>query len=234
MREQIAQYPRRASATQEELATRRTLPANKHRAGHYAGLHPEDTPYLSGQVADVEEDNSFYPQRMPSSARRYTTTQGHQVIEQGNKRIVIHNEPPPKKKRRVHWMTFVGIFLFTMAVGWVALTLLGNWWSAKQLDWKYGNPRTFQTDQFVSHSDSPDRPNHFIAVNVGTIEVIELNTTNPKADHIYVITTISDSSTPVTVSFSDINHDGKVDMLVTIGSSYTVVLLNDGTQFKPQ
>ncbi len=29
------------------------------------------------------EDDAFYPQRMPSSTRRYTTTQGHQVIEQG-------------------------------------------------------------------------------------------------------------------------------------------------------
>jgi hypothetical protein len=58
MREQIAQYPRRASATREELESRLT---------------------------EVPEDDSFYPQRMPSSTRRYTTTQGHQVIERGNK-----------------------------------------------------------------------------------------------------------------------------------------------------
>jgi hypothetical protein len=172
---------------------------------------------------------------MPSSTRRYTTTQSHQVIEQGNKRIVIHKEPPPK--RRFHWMFFVGLTLFTMVVGWIALTLLVNWWQATQVDWKYGNPRTFQIDQYVSHGDSPDHPNHFIAVNVGgTIEVIELNTTSPKNDHIYVITTNTDPSTPVFVRFADVNHDGKVDLLVTIGveSSYTVILLNNGTAFQQQ
>ncbi len=138
-----------------------------------------------------------------------------------------------KHKRRFHWLFFVGLALLTMVAGWIAFTLLGNWWSAKQLDLKYGNPRTFQTDQFVGHADSPDHPNHFIAVNVGgTIEVVELNT-NPKNDHIYVITTVSDSTMPVTVSFTDLNHDGKVDMLVTIGeNSYTVILLNDGSEFK--
>ena len=184
-------------------------------------------------VAEIDDD-SLYPQRMPSSTRRYTTTQGHQVIERGNKRIVIHYEPPPAK-RRFHWTLFVGLALLTMVAGWIAFTLLGNWWSAKQLDWKYGTPRTFQTDQFVGHGDSPEHPNHFIALNVGgTIEVVELNTTNPKADHIYVITTVSNSAEPVSVDFTDLNHDEKIDMLVTIGvgSSYTVMLLNDGTEFK--
>ena len=67
------------------------------------------------------------------------------------------------------------------------------------------------------------------------IEVVELNA-NPKNDHIYAITTVTDPLTPVTLNFADINHDGKVDMVVTIGAgnSYSVVLLNDGTQFKPQ
>jgi len=146
------------------------------------------------------------------------TTAGQQVIEQGNRRIVIHKEPPPKPRRRVHWMTMVGLALLVMVVGWMALTLLLNWWQATQVAWKYGTPRTFQIDQFVGHADSPAHPNHFIAVNIGkTIEVAELNPVHPKADHIYVITTISDSTTPVTVSFADVNHDGKVDLLVTIG-----------------
>lgn len=188
--------------------------------------------------ADVEEiPDSYYPQRMPSSTRRYVNTQGHQVIERGNKRIVIHDEPPPKPQRRFHWMLFVGLAFFTMVTGWIAFTLLGNWWSAKQLDWKYGNPRTFQIDQFVGHGDSADHPNHFVALNVaGSIEVVELNMTNPKADHIYVITSVPDSTIPVTLNFADLNHNGKMDMVVTIGigNSYAVVLLNDGTQFRPQ
>ncbi len=213
MREQRAQHTyRRASATAEELAARR-----------------------SKVVADVPEEDSFYPQRMPSSTRRYTTTEGNRVIQQGNRRIIIHEPPPPKPGRRFHWIFYVGLVFFLMLIGWIALTLLNTWWQAKQLDWKYGQPRTFQVDQFVGHSDSPAHPNHFMAVNIGgSIEVAELNTANPKNDHIYLITTVTDSSTPVTVSFSDLNHDGKIDMLVTIGQSntYTVLLLNNGSEFQ--
>src|SRR5947209_1607798 len=122
---------------------------------------------------DLEDDDMYYPQRMPSSARRYTTTQGQEVIEQGNKKIIIHHEPPPKKN---HWVFFVGVAFFVMIIGWVVFTLVGNWWQEKQADWKYGSPRTFQTDQFVSHSDSPDHPNHFIALDWnGSIKFLELN-----------------------------------------------------------
>lgn len=186
---------------------------------------------------DVPEDDAFYPQRAPSSTRRYQTTEGHEVIQQGNRRIVIHHEPPPRLKHRWHPLFYVGLVFFAMVMGWIAFTLLGNWWSAKQADWKYGTPRTYQVEQFVGHADSTDHPNHFIAVNInGSIEVIELNTQTPKDDHIYLITTVADPLMPVSLNFADSNHDGKVDMVVTIGvgNSYAVVLLNDGTQFKPQ
>ena len=189
------------------------------------------------QYADVPEDDAFYPQQSPSSTRRYQTTEGHEVIQQGNRRIVIHHEPPPRLKHRWHPLFYVGLVFFAMVMGWIAFTLLGNWWGAKQADWKYGTPRTYQMDQFVGHSDSIDHPNHFIAVNInGSIEVIELNTQTPKDDHIYLITTVADPLMPVSLNFADINHDGKVDMVVTIGvgNSYAVVLLNDGTQFKQQ
>jgi hypothetical protein len=65
------------------------------------------------------------------------------------------------------------------------------------------------------------------------IEVVELNVINPKYDHVYPITTAMDTAIPVFLSFEDTNHDGKLDMLVTIGdtNSYTVILLNTGTQF---
>src|SRR6266436_4597321 len=48
------QFPkvRRATATAEEISARQMMshPANPHRVGHYAGLHPEDQPYHSGEV----------------------------------------------------------------------------------------------------------------------------------------------------------------------------------------
>jgi hypothetical protein len=210
-----------------------------HYAGPSAGNHPEDTPDTTQgrprrtlqprEYNDEEDDDALYTQRPPTSARRYLPPR-EEVYTRGNRQIVVHREPPPKK-RDVHWMLLAGTVMCIMVLGWMALSALGGWWQTKQDDWKYGNPRTFQIDQFVGHADSPDHPNHFIAINLkGIIEVVEINTQMPKDDHIYAITTASDSFTPVSIAFADTNHDGKVDMLVTIGDSnpYTVVLLNTG------
>src|SRR5437764_551972 len=96
---------------------------------------------------DFEEEDSYYPQRMPSSAIRYQDTQGNQVIQRGRQRIVIHDQPPPK--RRTHWLLILGtgmvlMFLLYLGVNWVS-----NWWTAHQLDASYGFPRTYQTDAIV-------------------------------------------------------------------------------------
>ena len=202
-----------------------TIPARASRTRDYVA-----------RTDDIEEvPDSYYDTRLPTSTRRYVDTRGNKVIQRGNKRIIIHDEPPPKK--RSHWTLYVGIVFFAMVLGWISFTLLTNLLQVKEADWKYGNPRTYQIDQFVGHSDSKAHPNHFVAVNIGgSIEVVELNTMNPKDDHIYMITTVADALTPVTLNFADLNHDGKLDMVVTIGvgNSYAVVLLNDGTQFKPQ
>ena len=213
---------RRAGAAQSP-APQRQVRSTTTQDQPQRGLRPK--------AYDEEDDDALYTQRPPSSARRYIQPQ--EVYTRGNRKIVVHREPPPKK-RRVHWMLFVGIMMFIMVLGWVALSALGVWWQTKQDDWRYGNPRTFQVDQFVGHGDSPDHPNHFIAVNTGgMIEVVELNVIAPKNDHVYPITTTIDPTIPVSLSFQDMNHDGKIDMLVTIGDSnpYTVILLNSGTQF---
>jgi hypothetical protein len=179
------------------------------------------------------DDDTIYPTRPPSSAIRWTDTRGNQVIQQDRRRVVIHKEPRPKAGR-FHWAIFMGMVMFVMVLGWLIFTAAGYWWQGKQEDWKYGVPRTFQQDQYVGHGDTPDHPDHFIAVNAGgVIQVVELNPLQPKYDHVYMITTVNDSTTPVLLSFEDTNHDGKLDMLVTIGdtNSYTVILLNNGTQF---
>lgn len=246
LKEQVNPYPlpgytRRASAMQA-TQTAADPPASRHYAGHQAGIHPEDAPSMTqGQPrrrllphTSDDEEEAFSPQRPPSSARRYLSPP-EDVYRQGNRQIVVHHGPPPKQ-RGAQWMLLVGIVLAIMVLGWMALSALGGWWQAKQEDWTYGMPRTFQVDHFVGHADSPQHPNHFVAINLhGIIEVVEINTQVPKADHIYAITTASDSTTPVSITFADANHDGKVDLLVTIGDSnpYTVILLNTGSLFAP-
>lgn len=212
MKEQIAYRPvppRTAAHT-----------ASRTYQGHSAGVR-------------AEEEEDVYPTRPPSSAIRWTTTDGNQVIQQGNRRVVIHKDPPPK--RRFHWMIFMGMVMFVMVLGWLIFTAVGYWWQGKQEDFKYGTPfRTYQVDQYVAMGDTPQNPDHFLALDIhGAIEVVQLNTISPKYDHVYPITTVSDSSIPVFLSFEDTNHDGKLDMEVTIGdtNSYTIILLNNGTVF---
>lgn len=65
-----------------------SIPARASRTREYS-VQTDD-------IDDVPDD--YYPQRLPSSAIRYTTTEGHRVIQRGNKRIVIHDEPPPRRK----------------------------------------------------------------------------------------------------------------------------------------
>src|SRR5205085_2032169 len=135
------------------------------------------------------------------------------------------------------WLFVVLAIILVMLIGFLAISTFGSWWQTKQNDWKYGTPRTFQTDQYVNQGDSPQNPDHFIAVNLnGIVEVIQLNTVDPNKSHMYIITTTKvDPSLPVIVSFSDMNTDGKLDLVVTIGEGtdnpYVVVWLSNGTQF---
>lgn len=231
MREQIANHApirRRATATQQNP------PANRHRAGHSSGIHPEDQLY---QSADIEEDERYYQVRIPTSARRYQTTEGNQVIEQGNRRIVIHKEPPPKpKKRQVHWLLYLGLGMLVMVVVWYGLTQLSIWWTNHQLDTTYGFPRTYQTDESVGFGDT-QIPTHFIALNLnGQTEVIVCPASNcTKAIDYLGPRLLGDNaaSIPVTISFQDIAHNGKLDMIVHV-SDQQIIYLNFGTRFKLQ
>jgi len=185
-----------------------------------------------------------------------------QVIQQGNQRLHIRyvdvpkrrhaqlppstptrdhiqddGEQPVKHKRKVHWLVFLGLGMMVMLLGWYVLSSLGTWWQMHQDDSTYGNPRTFQTDAVVGHSDSSTSPTHFIAVNLnGTIIVIELPGGDASKARSYAITSLpgNTGNPPVKLVFQDINRDGKLDLVVQIGDPgqvVTVILFNNGTQF---
>lgn len=124
-----------------------------------------------------------------------------------------------------------------MVIGWVAVSFIGAWWHGLQQGWTYGMPRTYQTDQFVNLGDSQQYPDHFIAENLnGLIVVVQINPENAKENATFYLTRVADSTTPVTLAFRDINKDGKLDMLVTIGDTdkTTILLINNGKQFVSQ
>lgn len=230
-REQLAHHspvPRRATATQSYL------PASRHRAGHSAGLHPEDQPY---QSADLPDDDRYYQVRTSSSAIRYQTTEGNQVIQDGNRRLVFHKEPPPTSpKKKTHWLLFLGLGMLVMVLVWFGLTQLATWWTTHQLDSTYGFPRTYQTDEQVGFADS-QTPTHFIALNLnGQTEVIVCPASDCRKAIVYLGPRLfgdAAASVPVTLSFQDDTHTGKLDMIVHV-SDQQITFLNDGTQFKLQ
>ena len=82
---------------------------------------------------------------------------------------------------------------------------------------------------------------HFLSENLnGQVIVIEIPGGEVGKAHIYQITTLAQGSndTPVTVTFKDINADGKLDMLVSIGEPdnplFVVFLFNNGQTFVPK
>ena len=156
-----------------------------------------------GYDVDLEDDDSLYSTRMPSSARRWTTTDpSRQVVQRPSYNVQIHagytlsKAIPPRSSRqqtqhvseqqelddhqvvhprlrRLHWMAILGIGMGVMLALWILGSMLFAWWQEKQEDLTYGRPRTFQTDAVVGHNDA-STPSHFIAINLHRqIEVLE-------------------------------------------------------------
>lgn len=123
-----------------------------------------------------------------------------------------------------------------MIIGWVAFNALGNWWQVTQDDWYYGRPRTFQTDAVVGHNDSASNPSHFIVINLNRhILIIELPGGDSSKARIYtgpILIGQGQDLTPVTLSFRDVNGDGRPDMIVNVQDSH-FVFFNDGSMFRP-
>jgi hypothetical protein len=141
-----------------------------------------------------------------------------------------------QKRSRFHWLFFVGLALVVMLIGYVSLTAFGSWWQNHQNDVTYGTPRTFQIDAVVGHHDSPEHPSHFIALNLNRhIMIIEIPGGDMSKSVIYgggVLVGDGQDLMPVTLSFSDVNGNGKPDMLVHV-LDQTLVFLNNGTKFVP-
>lgn len=190
-------------------------------------------------TAEVEDvPDSYYNTRLPTSARRYYTTTGEQVIQQGNKRFVVHEPPVTKQHSRIrlHPLVFVGLFLFIMIFGWLSFNAVTTWWQIHQDDVTYGRPRTYQLDAVVGHGDSQQNPSHFMAMNLNRhVFVIECpggDCTKAKIFNGPTLLGNGQDLTPVTLTFKDVDEDGKLDMEVHI-LDQTIIYINTGTDFRP-
>jgi hypothetical protein len=135
-----------------------------------------------------------------------------------------------------HWLVFVGIAMFIMVIGWMLFTSLMGWWTIAHDDLVYGRPRTYQTDAVVGHNDSVRNPSHFIALNMNRhIEVIEFPGGDATKAKVYIGPVLigpGQDLAPVTLTFQDVNGDGKPDMIINVQGS-RFVFINDNGQFRP-
>jgi len=210
---------------------------------------------------DVEDDDSLYITRMPSSTRRYRTapppvaadtlegpiTEERMFIQ--HRRSSLKRQPtsgmasnavkPPKTDalpgRRRFSLLAIGTGMVVMVVIVICLSAWNSWWRTYQDDRQFGRPRTFQMDAVVGHEDSPSNPTHFIFINLHRhVEIIEIPGGNVAHTHIYsgpILFGDGQDLTPVTGEIRDIN--GRRDLIVHI-QDQQIVFINDGTTFRPQ
>jgi hypothetical protein len=220
---------------------------------HLQPTQQQTQPGYEDEKLDEEQEAGFH---IASVIKRYNgiPMPSGMLYRQGNKQVYIHHGPPPAlrasrnqsrtteeaqmpmKRRRFHWAFWIGPVLLMMIIGYVALSGFGSCWQIHGDDNTYGRPRTFQIDAVVGHDDSQEHPSHFIAINLNRrVLVIEIPEGDVSKSVIYSGPTFlgdGQDLTPVTLIISDINGDGKPNMLVHI-LDQTIVFLNNGTKFVP-
>jgi hypothetical protein len=197
----------------------------------------QPAPKRSKRTDSAERDVVIPPRR--------TATQTNMPALQGDRRRTERERAPREQETealgvsgrfRPHWLVFVGLAMLVMVMGWVVFSAVANWWQVTQDDWHYGRPRTFQADFVVGHDDSVANPSHFIALNLNRhVEIIEFPGGDPTKARIFLGPTLlgdGQDLAPVTLTFKDVNGDGKPDMIVNVEDSHFVFINENGT-FRP-
>ncbi len=149
-------------------------------------------------------------------------------------------EQAPRPRQHVqrshfHWLWILGIGMIVMLLLWIGGSLVVIWWQNYQDDVKYGHPRTYQTDARVGHNDA-HTPSHFLALNLNRqVEVIEFPGGDVTKAKVYIGPTLLGQESDldiVTVSFKDVNGDGKPDMILDVANA-KYVYINDNGMFRP-
>ncbi|WP_201364778.1 hypothetical protein [Dictyobacter formicarum] len=167
---------------------------------------------------------------VPAASRRQVDTEDVVASTQRSRPASAYHEP-----HHMHWTVYAGFAMIIMMMGWMIVSSVAHWWQGVEDDWHYGRPRTFQTDQVVGHHDSTANPSHFIAMNLNRhIQVIEFQGGDAANAKVYVgpvLVGADQDLAPVTLTFKDVNADGKLDMIVNVQESH-FIFLNDAGQFR--
>jgi len=187
-----------------------------------------------GRRSNVPARSTATQTNMPAVQvnRKRLTEIDHVITRRSGDLVLDESQGGP----RFHWLVYVGLSMIVMTVGWIMLSSVSSWWQVTQDDLHYGRPRTFHVDQVVGHNDSSINPSHFIAMNLNRhIEIIEFPAGDPAKAKVYVGPVLigqGQDLAPVTLTFKDVNGDGKLDMVVNVQDS-RFVFINDNGAFRP-
>ncbi len=136
---------------------------------------------------------------------------------------------------RFHWVWYLGCGMLAMLILWLVGASALMWWQGYQDDLRYGHPRTYQCDARVGHNDA-GTPSHFIALNLNhRIEVVEFPGGDSTKAKVYLGPTLIGQKSDldiVSVSFKDVNGDGKPDLILSVDTTKYLYINNNGA-FRP-
>jgi hypothetical protein len=164
------------------------------------------------------------------------------------RKIYDHDpRPVPLASRTKSWFTnltktqyyslfFLALGMVVMLVLWTGGGVVNKWIVAWHDDLQFGYPRTYQTDAVVGHNDQNGVPSHFIAQNFHSrIIVIELPGGDASKSRVFIGPQLygpNNANIPVTLTFMDVNHDHKPDMIISF-QDMRLIYINTGTTFRP-
>ena len=204
------------------------VPSDAYAPGY--GERQPGTVHMVGKHAVPPRRSLSRPSLSAAGRRTDMRTEDDIVLPHHVPHVKIEEHP------QIHWLVYAGAAILVMVLGWTLLTAVIHWWQITMDDLHYGRPRTYQTDVVVGHNDSSIHPSHFIALNLNRhVEVIEFPGGDATKAKVYVGPVLvgpDQDLTPVTLTFKDVNHDGKLDMIVNVQSSH-ILFINDQGQFRP-
>ena len=180
--------------------------------------------------------------RTPAANRTYLRVTRHAEpprIERISRTTASRPQQQAKQKpvkqqvqKHKHWLFYVGSGMLTSMALWMVGSAAVSFAQTVHDNLTYGTPRTYQMDANVGHQGT----SHFIVENLqGDILVMELHPSDLAETKVYQGPTFSgnDADTMVaTISFQDVNGDGKSDMVIAVNNQ-RFVLINTGTAFRP-
>src|SRR5579859_1044558 len=134
-------------ASEDDLQTEGDLAYDRPRSNTTA-IRRTNLPAPRPPTAGLPRTSSPIPQRRTGQGQpRPSTSLSDPLLIQSTKRGTTKPQPPEKNvfSGKVHWLLPLGIGMIAMLVLWVAGSLFLAWSLARYDDFRYGNPRTYQT-----------------------------------------------------------------------------------------